>query len=67
MPVKDNRVRVRRWRKRDIPQIVACHSAAYPDYPSRLHYDERLYESQLAAFPEGQFLAEVGRNGDDDR
>jgi predicted amidohydrolase/GNAT superfamily N-acetyltransferase len=52
--------KVRRWREEDIPQIVACYKAAYPDYPRLAgHDDERSYRLQLAAFPEGQFLVEV--------
>ena len=50
--------KVRRWTEADIPAIVACHQAAYPDYPNHAHYGERRHALQLAAFPEGQFLAE---------
>ncbi|HEX6385422.1 MAG TPA: bifunctional GNAT family N-acetyltransferase/carbon-nitrogen hydrolase family protein [Anaerolineae bacterium] len=58
--VRRTAIKVRRWRPEDIPAIVACHKAAYPDYPEEGgHYDERSYELQLAAFPEGQYLAEV--------
>jgi len=53
------RVRTRIWQIEDIPGIVACHRAAYPEYPENAYYTERFYEMQLAAFPEGQFLAEV--------
>jgi predicted amidohydrolase/GNAT superfamily N-acetyltransferase len=53
------RVRARIWTKEDIPGIIACHRAAYPEYPEGAYYTERFYEMQLAAFPEGQFLAEV--------
>ncbi len=52
-------IRVRRWRKKDIPALVQVHKAAYPDYSDKVHYDERIYELQLEAFPEGQILAEV--------
>lgn len=57
--VSESTVRIRRWRKRDIPGLVECHRAAYPDYPAKDHYGSRLHESQLAAFPEGQVLAEI--------
>lgn len=57
---KSPKVRVRRWRPEDIPQIVACHRAAYPDYPAHTLYDERRFQMELEAFPEGQVLAEVG-------
>ncbi len=50
---------VRNWTKEDIPGIIACHIAAYSDYPASMQFDERLYEMQLEAFPEGQFLAEI--------
>ncbi len=50
-------VKVRPWKEEDIPAIVACHSAAYPDFDD--HYDERMYGMQFAAFPDGQILAEV--------
>lgn len=50
---------VRRWTPEDIPSIVRCHKAAYPDYPKDDHYDKRVYQMQYSAFPEGQFLAEI--------
>ena len=56
---KTKQVKVRHWQKEDIPAIVECHKAAYPDYSSDSHYDERIYTMQLNAFPEGQFLAEI--------
>lgn len=57
--LKKPKIKVRTWRKEDIPAIVACHRAAYPDYEEGNYYTERFYEMQLAAFPEGQFLAEA--------
>lgn len=53
---KKRGMRIRRWREEDIPAIVACHEAAYPDYVA--HFDERIHRMQLVAFPEGQILAE---------
>jgi predicted amidohydrolase/GNAT superfamily N-acetyltransferase len=53
------RIKVRAWRKEDISGIIACHRAAYPDYEEEMYYTERFYEMQFAAFPEGQFLAEL--------
>jgi predicted amidohydrolase/ribosomal protein S18 acetylase RimI-like enzyme len=50
---------VRRWTKKDIPQIIKCHEAAYSDYPEGSHYGKRIHDLQLAAFPEGQFLVET--------
>lgn len=50
--------KVRRWTKDDIPEIIKCHKAAYPDYPEGSHYGKRIHEMQLAAFPEGQLLVE---------
>lgn len=55
---KPVRVRVGRWKPDDIDGIVECHTAAYNDYPLGTHYDRRLYELAMAAFPEGQLLAE---------
>ena len=51
--------KIRRWTREDIPGIVACQRRAYSDYPASGLYDERLYEAQLDAFPEGQFVAEL--------
>lgn len=45
------KVRVRRWRKADIPRIVECQRAAYPDYPDEEQYGAREFALQLAAFP----------------
>ncbi|MCB9152120.1 MAG: bifunctional GNAT family N-acetyltransferase/carbon-nitrogen hydrolase family protein [Caldilineaceae bacterium] len=57
---KRSKIRVRNWKEEDIPALVACHKAAYPDYPENGgHYGERNFAMQLAAFPEGQFLAEI--------
>ncbi|MBW7884265.1 MAG: GNAT family N-acetyltransferase [Caldilineaceae bacterium] len=53
------RIKIRAWTEEDIPDIVQCHRAAYPEYPETAYYTERFYEMQLAAFPEGQFLAEI--------
>jgi predicted amidohydrolase/GNAT superfamily N-acetyltransferase len=53
------RVKVRSWTKEDIPDVIACHRAAYPEYDENAFYTERYYEMQLAAFPEGQVLAEL--------
>lgn len=54
------RVKIRLWTPEDIPALVECHRAAYPDYPEEGgHYDRRVFELEYRAFPEGQFLAEV--------
>jgi len=29
---QEKRVKVRAWREEDIPAVLACHRAAYPDY-----------------------------------
>lgn len=49
-------VKIRNWTEADLPAIVECQKAAYPDFDD--HYDERMYSLQLAAFPQGQLLAE---------
>lgn len=51
--------KTRRWTEADIPALMECQSAAYADYVGNTHYDERVFQLQLAAFPEGQFLAET--------
>ncbi|GAB4429566.1 MAG: bifunctional GNAT family N-acetyltransferase/carbon-nitrogen hydrolase family protein [Anaerolineae bacterium] len=53
-------IKVRRWTAADIAAVVACHKAAYPDYPEDGgHYNARSYQLQFDAFPQGQFLAEL--------
>jgi ribosomal protein S18 acetylase RimI-like enzyme len=54
-----SKLRIRLWQAKDIPAIVECHRAAYPEYPESAYYTVRYYEMQFAAFPEGQYLAEV--------
>ncbi|MFN8440967.1 MAG: bifunctional GNAT family N-acetyltransferase/carbon-nitrogen hydrolase family protein [Caldilineaceae bacterium] len=56
---KRPRIRVRIWRREDISAVIRCHRAAYPEYPEDAFYDERFYEMQYEAFPEGQILAEA--------
>ncbi len=56
---KRPKVKVRTWRYEDIQGVIACHRAAYPEYEEEAYYTARFYEMQFAAFPEGQFLAEV--------
>jgi GNAT superfamily N-acetyltransferase len=52
---------VRPWTLADLPGVAACHRAAYPEYAvDDSHYDEGIYAMQLRAFPEGQFLVDVG-------
>lgn len=52
-------IKVRRWTQKDLPGLIACHKAAYPDFEEDQLFGQRIHEFQLAAFPEGQFLAEV--------
>eukprot|EP00828_Plagiopyla_frontata_P026976 TRINITY_DN35140_c0_g1_i1.p4 TRINITY_DN35140_c0_g1~~TRINITY_DN35140_c0_g1_i1.p4 ORF type:complete len:111 (+),score=6.49 TRINITY_DN35140_c0_g1_i1:625-957(+) len=54
--VKRKAIKIRNWTEADIPAIVQCQKAAYPDFAD--HYDERMYKLQFAAFPQGQLLAE---------
>ncbi len=49
-------VKIRSWTEADLPAIVECQKAAYPDFEDQ--YDERMYALQYTAFPEGQILAE---------
>ena len=53
------KVKVRRWKKEDLPKIAECYNAAYPEYTANSRADLRHYELELAAFPEGQILVEV--------
>lgn len=50
---------VRPWRAEDIPAVIACQEAAYSDFPQGEQYNQRAYELQFAAFPDGQYLAEL--------
>lgn len=49
---------VRNWSADDVPELVQLHIACYKDTPVTMLDDERLFEMQLDAFPEGQFLVE---------
>ena len=57
------KVRVRRWTAEDIPAIVECQRAAYRDFPAENLCDERNYQLQFAAFPEGQEVPRPARWG----
>ncbi|QDV75776.1 bifunctional GNAT family N-acetyltransferase/carbon-nitrogen hydrolase family protein [Botrimarina mediterranea] len=52
-------VRIRRWEESDIPALVAVQRECYPGMAEETYMDERKLRMQLAAFPEGQFLAEI--------
>lgn len=52
-------VTVRRWREEDIDAVIAIQRAAYPDYSDDEQYGRRKFGLALAAFPDGQLLAEV--------
>ena len=51
-------IKVRRWKKSDIPGIIECQNAAYPNIARESLGDQRKLLMQLEAFPEGQYLAE---------
>ncbi len=51
-------VKVRRWKKSDIPALIECQNAAYPHIAKESLGDQRKLLMQLQAFPDGQFLAE---------
>jgi predicted amidohydrolase/GNAT superfamily N-acetyltransferase len=59
-PAKNSKskVKVRSWTEADIPAIIACQKQAYAGFAADTLCDERNYQFQLAAFPEGQLLAE---------
>ncbi len=48
----------RRWKTSDIPAIVACQKACYPDFAYDDLCDERNYKLQMKAFAEGLYLVE---------
>ena len=50
---------VRPWREEDIPAVIAAQRAAYPDYADDEQYGRRKFSLALAAFPDGQLLAEI--------
>lgn len=58
-PVKSPRIRIRRWTGDDIKGVVACQRAAYRDFALDKLCTKRDYKLQLAAFPDGQLLAEI--------
>ncbi|MBU0996067.1 MAG: bifunctional GNAT family N-acetyltransferase/carbon-nitrogen hydrolase family protein [Proteobacteria bacterium] len=51
------KITTRRWRREDIPGIIACSRETYHDYPPEYIYTERQYEMQFSTFPDGQFVA----------
>lgn len=53
------KAKVRRWKKRDIPELVRVHEKIYSDFPQNALYDQRIFEHQYRQFPEGQFLVEL--------
>ena len=57
----NTKITTRRWRREDIPEIIACSRATYHDYPEEYIFTERHYEMQFAAFPQGQFVAVCGK------
>lgn len=54
----ESKIKTRKWKAADIPAIIECQKAAYPKISRDSLIDTRCFEMQLAAFPEGQFLAE---------
>lgn len=56
---RKTKVTTRRWKASDIPAVIECQRAAYPNFADENLCDERSYTMQLAAFPEGQVLAEI--------
>ena len=53
---KERKVRIRRARLEDVPQIFACQEAAYQNYGVGGLCDQRLLTLQIEAFPEGDYL-----------
>jgi len=55
------KLEVRQARLADVKGIYACQAAAYPSYSPNGLCDERQLRLQLRAFPEGQFVAVLGK------
>ncbi len=53
------KIKIRRSKKKDIPQIVECYKAAYPQNEPGRRTDTSYYELEMKAFPDGQCVAEV--------
>lgn len=51
---KSSGYRVRPWKPEDVPKVVECQRAAYPDDSESGRNDARVYVLQLHAIPEGQ-------------
>lgn len=56
---KSTKVRVRRWTSADLPQVIECQRAAWPEYPDDEQYGLRHFQLAFDSFPDGQVLAEV--------
>ena len=54
-----DKIKIRRWKREDIPALVECHAAIYDSYNKDELFDRRKFEFQFNNFPEGQYLAEV--------
>lgn len=57
-PRPELNIKVRRWKKSDIPALLECQNAAYPQMAGDSLGDRRKLGLQLEIFPDGQFLAE---------
>ncbi len=58
---KSPKLEVRAARLGDVKKIYACQAAAYPNYSPTGLCDERQLRLQIRAFPEGQFVALLGK------
>ena len=58
-PRKNHGVRTRNWRPEDIPALVELQKTVYSSAYEEGMYGARVFELELAAFPEGQILAEL--------
>lgn len=55
----DETVIIRPWREMDVPDVAEVHRLAYSEFPDSWAWTVRQFQMQFAAFPEGQFVAEV--------
>ena len=60
MAKQTGRVKIRPWKKSDIPRLVKCDQAIYGGHINKDQlFDKRTFQFQFHNFPEGQLLAEI--------
>lgn len=60
MKKQTSKVKIRQWKKSDIPKLVQCDVDIYGGHIDADElFDKRILQHQLRNFPEGQLLAEI--------